>query len=90
MPIYIEPLFTILIFLAGLIVFLDALVRITQQFCKRTPILIRTGTVLVAVGAVAFLHDPLWMGFLFLLGRVLLLVGGHLSGFRFLRCGRTS
>lgn len=75
-----SSLFPILIALAGLIVFLDALVRITQQFSKRTPWMIRGGMVLIAVGSLAFLHNPLLMGGMFIIGRALLLICGRGRG----------
>jgi hypothetical protein len=65
-----------LVFLAGLIVFLDSLFRIYDQFCKRTPWPVRVGVVFMGVGSLAFLHDPYMLGALVVVGRALQVLCG--------------
>jgi Na+/melibiose symporter-like transporter len=79
-----NSVFLFLVLVAGILIFFDSLPRITQQFCKQTPLRIRVGVVLVAVGALAFLHDPLLMGGLFLIGRALLVISAKRERLHFL------
>jgi len=65
-----------LVFLAGLIVFLDSICRIYDQFCKRTPWLVRVGVVFMGVGALFFLRDPYVLGALVVVGRALQVLCG--------------
>jgi hypothetical protein len=65
-----------LVFLAGLVVFLDSLSRIIEQFCKRTPWLVRCGVVFMGAGSLAFLHDPYILGALVIVGRALQVLCG--------------
>lgn len=70
-------LLTLVIFVAGVIVALDCLERIHHQFSKRTtawPIYV--GVVFMAAGAVSFLHNPLLLGGLFLIGRAMQVLFG--------------
>jgi hypothetical protein len=66
----------LLVFLAGMIVFLDSLNRVIDQFCKKTPWPVRFGVVFMGIGGLFFLHDPYILGALVIIGRALQVLCG--------------
>lgn len=80
----------LVVFIAGLIVFLDSLSRIIDQFCKRTPWSVRVGVVFMGAGSLAFLHDPYLLGALVIVGRALQVVSGMQVRFPDRSPGRSS